>query len=333
MTHNSSVNPMGTASKVFLVYCSSDSHAGNRSAGAVPLAGDSKWHFRGKEIVKAVISELTEMHNLKAATSLLLTGGSAGGMATLNNADYVAGLLRNIAPSARFVAMPDSGYFLDSMPGQMCTLPDTYECKCAAGAADSSVASGWSRSDGHSWLGPGQTLAQQAQAMFVYTQGIPDQSCADFHGEFGAWRCYLGQYSSRFMEAPTLLLQNQIDEWQGFWNGFFNYSTDPQAYRYAAWFRRETRRTLQQAVTDNRNLYAFSPNCYHHGLAYDSIMWQVTVDGWTSASMLAALLRGEEAPQLAMDDCVGLPCSPQTTAPGHDDCRPVAPPAGLATLN
>ncbi|KAH8098265.1 pectin acetylesterase [Aureococcus anophagefferens] len=278
-------NPMANASKVFLVYCSSDSHAGNRSMGS-DGAGESRWHFRGKEIVAAVLAELRS-EGLDGASHFLLTGGSAGGMATINNGDWVAD--RAAAPGARYLAMPDSGFFLDVQPGAMCQSPDSYECKCAAGSA-ASAPDGFNAGDGHAWLGRGQTLAQQMQAMHVYTNGAPDASCAAFYGRWGAWRCFLGQYAGPHLTAPTLFLQNQIDEWQGFWNGFFDYATDAGAFEYMAWFREESARTLEAAAGDD--VYVFSPNCYHHGLAYDDIFWQVTVDEWTSASMMEAILFG-----------------------------------------
>ena len=318
-------NPMANASKVFLVYCSSDSHAGNRSMGS-DGAGESKWHFRGKEIVAAVLAELRS-EGLDDASHFLLTGGSAGGMATINNGDWVADLVRAAAPGARYLAMPDSGFFLDVQPGAMCQSPDSYECKCAAGSA-ASAPDGFNAGDGHAWLGRGQTLAQQMQAMHVYTNGAPDASCAAFYGKWGAWRCFLGQYAGPHLTAPTLFLQNQIDEWQGFWNGFFDYATDADAFEYMAWFREESARTLGAAAGDD--VYVFSPNCYHHGLAYDDIFWQVTVDEWTSASMMEALLfGGAPPPRLVLDDCAGQPCSPKTS--GHDDCLPVARPSSPRT--
>ena len=89
---------MANATKIFLAYCSSDAHAGNRSSGPVPHAGTSNWHFRGKEIVRAVVAELVAKHGLGGAVQFVLTGGSAGGMATLNNADYVAEMVRAVAP-------------------------------------------------------------------------------------------------------------------------------------------------------------------------------------------------------------------------------------------
>ena len=71
--------------------------------------------------MKAVLSELHTQHGLSASTeSFVLTGGSAGGMATLLNADYVRSLVQDIAPAAKYVAVPDSGYFMD---GKLHSLP------------------------------------------------------------------------------------------------------------------------------------------------------------------------------------------------------------------
>jgi hypothetical protein len=106
MAHNRSFNPVAGATKVFLVYCSSDAHAGNTSVQS-SLTPGRQWHFRGKEILRAVMAELVAKEGLSAAaTYFVLTGGSAGGMATLNNADWVGQLVRQAAPHAKFVAMP-----------------------------------------------------------------------------------------------------------------------------------------------------------------------------------------------------------------------------------
>ena len=125
-------------------------------------------------------------------------------------------------PVFRSAVRPD---FLDVQPLKMCSSPETYECGCAAGANSSTpggTADGWHKADWHSWLGTGQTLAQQMQAMVVFTSGSPDASCAAHYGRWGAWRCYLGQYAAPHLTSTSLFLQNQIDEWQGFWNGFFD---------------------------------------------------------------------------------------------------------------
>lgn len=40
--------------------------------------------------------------NLPTATDVLLTGGSAGGVGALNNADYVGYLVKQVAPKANY---------------------------------------------------------------------------------------------------------------------------------------------------------------------------------------------------------------------------------------
>ena len=45
-----------------------------------------------------MVAELVVKHGLGGAVQFVLTGGSAGGMATLNNADYVSELVRAVAP-------------------------------------------------------------------------------------------------------------------------------------------------------------------------------------------------------------------------------------------
>jgi hypothetical protein len=169
---------------------------------------------------------------------------------------------------------------------------------------------------------------------------------------------------------------------------------------------------MRAAIATSPQLHIFSPNCYHHGLSYDNIFWQVrhskcplpdrmcvcvcvcvrahvrgrvyqlmaagsyrlelaprcnyvaltlshssywawaetavvccacsyvmdcgrhahpmltqvTVNGWTSGGLLRALLDETHPapPQLVLDECLGIPCSPQTV--GHADCVTVPPP-------
>ena len=174
------------------------------------------------------------------------------------------------------------------MPGAMCSGPSAYECGCAAGSAPhqgaddgckivmlsrfaarlanpKSIIISGTTSDSHSWLGRGQTLAQQAQAMYVWSQGQVDDSCAAAEGRWGAWRCYLGQYAAPHIQATTLVLQSQIDEWQGFWNGFFNYTKDATAFEYATWFRATTSKQLQHSAVAGDDMR----ECSNGGLGLD----------------------------------------------------------------
>ena len=96
--------------RVLVAYCDGMSYAAdlaepitvsyNGSAG-LPL------YFRGARNVRAILAELTDSYGLGAATDLVLSGDSAGGLASYWHADFIAAAL----PHARVVAAPDSGFF------------------------------------------------------------------------------------------------------------------------------------------------------------------------------------------------------------------------------
>eukprot|EP01052_Picozoa_sp_SAG31_P077988 SAG31_NODE_37429_length_304_cov_0.941463_1_plen_83_part_01 len=47
------------------------------------------------------------------ATQLVLSGGSAGGLAVYYHLDFVSALVSKWAPAVRVVGFPDAGYFAD----------------------------------------------------------------------------------------------------------------------------------------------------------------------------------------------------------------------------
>ena len=84
----------------------------------------------------AVISDLlAEDGGLAGTGDMVLTGGSAGGMATFLNADYVKGLVAAANPNVHYIAYPDAGWFMDVMPNRVCNSPGVYECLCSASAS------------------------------------------------------------------------------------------------------------------------------------------------------------------------------------------------------
>jgi hypothetical protein len=58
-----------------------------------------------------VLAELTASHGLGDATDIVIGGCSAGGIATFAHLDYVASSLAALAPRARVVGFPDSGFY------------------------------------------------------------------------------------------------------------------------------------------------------------------------------------------------------------------------------
>ncbi|CAA0820560.1 Pectin acetylesterase 8 [Striga hermonthica] len=74
-------------------------------------------HFRGSRIFKAIIQELA-VKGMAYADNILLSGGSAGGLATILNCDG----LRSLVPYAKTIkCLSDSGFFLHApnLPGLM----------------------------------------------------------------------------------------------------------------------------------------------------------------------------------------------------------------------
>lgn len=96
------------ASTVLVLYCSSDDWSGAKTSSASYKPADpATWNFQGRAILNAVMSDLSTNHALNAATEVMLTGQSAGGVGTFVNTNPVAKL---VPPAARFVAYSDAGF-------------------------------------------------------------------------------------------------------------------------------------------------------------------------------------------------------------------------------
>jgi hypothetical protein len=89
-------------------YVDGGSFSGNRSAPVLDPATNQTLYFRGKRVLRAVLLDMLASQGMDAATEVVLTGCSAGGLAVYLQADYV----RSLLPKAtQLVAVPDSGYF------------------------------------------------------------------------------------------------------------------------------------------------------------------------------------------------------------------------------
>jgi len=96
------------ASVVRIAYCSSDDWSGTKmGTGAFNPNDDTTWNFQGHAIVNAVIDDLMANHGLSAATEVMFTGESAGGLGVYVNANTVAGL---IPQSARYLVYDDGAF-------------------------------------------------------------------------------------------------------------------------------------------------------------------------------------------------------------------------------
>jgi hypothetical protein len=98
------VNPFAGYTRVFVPYCSGDLHLGQRNGTVSP---SFPFRFSGHLIIGAVIQEmLARFPGFETASEVLLSGSSAGGIGTFQNADFVAELLPRVKS---FRAAPQVG--------------------------------------------------------------------------------------------------------------------------------------------------------------------------------------------------------------------------------
>ena len=94
---------------VFMPYCDGGSFSGNNDT-VQPYKG-ATLHWRGKRIREAAYAELLANHGLKDATDAVISGCSAGGLATFLHTDQWCDALAEDAKGIKCVGMPDSGFF------------------------------------------------------------------------------------------------------------------------------------------------------------------------------------------------------------------------------
>lgn len=179
------VNPdFYDANLVFIEYCSSDWHSGDRAGDpSQPTSRLERWHFRGRAIVRAVVEDMARQ-GLGQAQELLLAGSSAGAAGVAALADD----LRSLAPpNARMIALADAAYAIDYPAYDPVTQRESTERPT-----------------------PPAALAIAADAAWA---GRGDASCVASSPIEGPQACraqaYL--YPRGLVSVPTFLRQSQLD--------------------------------------------------------------------------------------------------------------------------
>ena len=98
---------------IYVRYCDCSSFVGNNDTITNVTHNNQTYslYFRGFRVLKGAFELLWNEYGLSNATDVLLTGSSAGGLAVYIHADYIKD---NWVPDgANFMAMPDSGYFIE----------------------------------------------------------------------------------------------------------------------------------------------------------------------------------------------------------------------------
>jgi hypothetical protein len=166
--------------RVWMVYCDGNSFSGNREEPVV--VNEKPLYFRGRRIIDETLSALKANFGLGNAENVMLTGCSAGGLATYLHTDYVHDQLKVIAPSMKkYKASPISGFFLQH---QTVEGKDVYP-----------------------------TQMKEIFNLANSTHGLNDDCIASFAPD-DQWKCNFAQHAYAHTKAMTFPLNSALDSWQ-----------------------------------------------------------------------------------------------------------------------
>jgi len=259
------VNPMMyNWNMVHMNYCDGGSFSGNNETASVVQG--ATLHFRGKRVREAVYASLLRDANLSAATDVVISGCSAGGLATFIHTDQWCDALAADAPGVKCVGLPDSGFFLDyEKPAGLGTTPaGTYHA-------------------GLKWVF--ETMNTSA--------GV-NQDCINAKGTGGvtpddpAYLCQFAEHTAVFTHTPIFPLQSTYDSWQTDHVLFLpNTAADVQRLGDNL-----TKRITANLFGPHPGSGAFLDSCHHHCGAWNSIR----IDGDLVSTAFAKWYAGLDAP-------------------------------------
>uniref|UniRef100_A0A7S2VUL2 Pectin acetylesterase n=1 Tax=Norrisiella sphaerica TaxID=552664 RepID=A0A7S2VUL2_9EUKA len=291
LSSDSSTNPFAAYNRAWLWYCDGASFSGDVET-PVSAKGVSIY-FRGHRILNEVFAYLASDFGFNQATDVLLSGCSAGGLATYLHADYIRD---NLLPSSvkRFKVMPISGFFL---------MHDTYD-----GAPK---------------------YQEQMKGVFEMqncTNGVNSQCVANHEGE--EWRCMFANESAAHVTSPMFPVNSALDSWQmgNIWfgdencvaSGQFQNCTSGQIAdlnKYQTDFLVDF---TSSGIPNRKGNGMFIESCFEHCAANDAGFSEYSIDGivlknalmqWWNSSVNA------DPKQFSY-----LPCSLQTQPPHQ--CNP-----------
>jgi len=268
---DAAVNPqLADWNKVYFVYCDGGSFGGMVEA-PIDAGNGQTIYSRGRYILDALFGTLAARHGLGAATDYVINGNSAGGLAAFLHADYVSALVRGLAPGAKVVAVPDSGFFMD--------------------VADFN-------GNRNLWSSFAETFAFHNAT----TAGSTLAACLAAKAAGDAWMCVMAPYLLPFITTPLFVSQSFADSWQ---SGAVmslpcapgtckDNATEAAVEAYMAGFRLEMLAQLAPVLNSAGRHGAFVSSCFEHGTAEHDGAWaQWRVENQTQAATFAMWYSGD----------------------------------------
>lgn len=252
---------------VLLNYCDGGSFSGNNET--VTVYQNTSLYFRGKRVREAAYASLLAS-GLDKATDVVISGCSAGGLATFLHTDQWCDALGEDAPLAKCVGMPDSGFFLDYQSTKVPGLDVVEQASSKVPGLDV-VEQASSRRGRQLTTAPGNYHAglKWCFETFNATAGV-NQDCIAAHGTGGfatdspEYLCMFAEHASVFTHTPIFALQSEYDSWQ---TGHVLYPTDDVQLLGD----NLTARIQGNLFGPHPSSGAFLDSCHHHCGMWNSI--------------------------------------------------------------
>lgn len=191
---------------------------------------------------------------LRRTSDLVVSGCSAGGLATFLHTDQWCDALKAVSPGAKCVGMPDSGFFLD------------YQDPRASPTAPTALGAGnTNRGNYHNGL---RWVFELQNA----TGGV-SADCIAAYPAAEQYRCMFAEHSAVHQRAPFFPLQSKYDSWQ---MHHVLYHADTAAVN--ALGANITSRLLALAKS-KRGWGGFIDACKHHCVSKFGMWNNVVIDG------------------------------------------------------
>jgi len=223
---------------VYLPYCSQDLWNGQR------VSRDTETfnlYFSGHKIFKAILDDLDKRYALDQATTIILTGESAGGFGVYSNLDW----LQQRYNHAKVVGAPIAGYEFYAYP----------------------------------YMGPGHTGSTLAdfrpeawpQHINLWNSSL-NTGCLSAH-KLDPWACELPAYSYEYVQTPLFIIEAQSDSvvLTGH-NWVPSQHTSAPILAYFKEFHANQTTSLTKAMSSSSVHGVYNPACYIHTGFTNSIL-------------------------------------------------------------
>eukprot|EP01012_Entosiphon_sulcatum_P012924 TRINITY_DN18206_c0_g1_i5.p1 TRINITY_DN18206_c0_g1~~TRINITY_DN18206_c0_g1_i5.p1 ORF type:complete len:418 (+),score=46.54 TRINITY_DN18206_c0_g1_i5:94-1254(+) len=287
LSTNGSYNPFFDFNHVQIRYCSGDTHTGRQFQ-------PNEWglYFAGHNNFVAIIDHLFNTTNLRDATDILFSGGSAGGIGCFAHVNYLVQRIHNAGMfRTRLMAAPKAGVYF---PANITTF-DSFKT--------------------------GNTSPQNSnlslQLVTLYDSYV-DIVCEQAVGTANRHICWDVSVSYQYSQAPIFIAENLFDK-QQIYGALGCQAGAPAEQAFIDFFGNQMLTTLRALAPIKPGDGVFAPACVLHG---DNLCMRsaTTVRGETYAAMLADWFAGtSRIPHRAVDTCSNpiTPCNKNCVS----DCK------------